>query len=71
MYAYYCSNVCFNYLEETLSCKTNLFVLFHWGDSSHAKLLSSYLYLPTVYPNFVVPRAILLFWVKTNPILPT
>ena len=42
---YYCSNVCFNYLEETLSRKTNLFVLLHWGDSSHAKLLSPYLYL--------------------------
>ena len=44
-------------LEEIQLRKTNFFILFHWDNSSHAKLLSSYLYLPIIYPSFVVPES--------------
>ena len=41
-------------LEEIQLCKTNFFILFHWDKSSHAKFLSSYLYLAIIYPCFMV-----------------
>ena len=44
-------------LEEIQLRKTNFFIFFHWDNSSHAKLLSSYTYLPTVYVRFVVPTS--------------
>ena len=52
-------------LEEIQLCMTIFFILFHWDNSSHAKLLSSYLYLPIIYTSFVVPASEVLplyFW---------
>ena len=44
-------------LEEIQLCKTIFFIFFSCDNSSHAKILSSYLYLPIIYPSFVVPAS--------------
>ena len=41
-------------LEEIWLRKTNYFLLFHRVNSSHAKILPSYLYLLIIYPRLVV-----------------
>ena len=52
-------------LEEIQLCKNIFFILFYWDNPSHAKILSSYLYLPIIDPYFVAPASEVLpkyFW---------
>ena len=42
-------------LEEIQLCKNIL--LFYWGNSSHAEILSFYLHLPIIYRSFVAPAS--------------
>ena len=44
-------------LEEIQFCENIFFILFYWGNPSHAKILSFYLYLPIIYPSFVAPAS--------------
>ena len=44
-------------LEEIQLCKKIFFILFYWDNPLHAKILSSYLHLPIIWPNYVAPAS--------------